>query len=358
MSKEQAPRVEGRMGKTSSLVRRTVLAAIITVGGASTCSVKDPVWVSCDYSEDCAEELPGTTCTYGICTCPTDGEQFCDGRCRPSAVCIPGGLGAGGGGGAGGSEGQCTTAADCPQPGHPRCGTATCENGVCGMELKPFGPLASQVLGDCKERICDGDGNLIELKEGSDVYNDGSQCIDSRCEGGEPVSMYFSPMTVCSENGGKACFQGECVGCIAAMGVPCAGGLVCDGIFCVQAHCVNNVWDQGAGETDVNCGGPCRPCFDGDGCKISTDCLSGACSGGACQIPTCSDGVRNGGEAGKDCGGPSCPLCPNGQECNAPSDCESNVCWTGICLPPNCNDGIKNGDETDWDCGGSCAPCP
>ncbi len=42
---------------------------------------------------------------------------------------------------------------------------------------------------------------------------------------------------------------------------------------------------QNQGETGVDCGGPCTPCF------------------------TCSDGIQNQGETGIDCGGP-CPACP------------------------------------------------
>jgi hypothetical protein len=48
---------------------------------------------------------------------------------------------------------------------------------------------------------------------------------------------------------------------------------------------------------------------------------------------TCSDGVKNQGEQGVDCGGP----------CGAPC--------------PSCADGIKNQDEVAVDCGGSCDSC-
>lgn len=48
---------------------------------------------------------------------------------------------------------------------------------------------------------------------------------------------------------------------------------------------------------------------------------------------TCSDGVKNQGEQGIDCGGPC-----------------GNVC-------PSCADGIMNQNETGVDCGGPCDPC-
>jgi hypothetical protein len=359
MRKEHALHLNGTKGRRAPWLVLCALLMTLLVGfSASTCTVADSVIESCSDSDDCGR-LPGTLCIDYMCACPGYDLSFCNGACRLATECEIGAGGAGGAGGSGGSGSACTTAADCPQPGHSRCGSATCENGVCGMELNPFGPLASQVLGDCKEILCDGFGNLVEVKEASDVYNDGAQCIDDRCEGGEPVNMLFGPGYACSENGGQYCFEGKCGECVAFMGVPCGGGLACDGVLCVQMHCVNNTWDKGDGETGHNCGGPCRPCPTGSGCYSGADCFDGVCVSGSCVPPTCSDGVRNDSETGIDCGGPpSCPRCPDGQHCKVPSDCQSDVCWTGICQPPKCNDGIKNGDETDWDCGGSCGPCP
>ena len=48
---------------------------------------------------------------------------------------------------------------------------------------------------------------------------------------------------------------------------------------------------------------------------------------------TCSDGIRNQGEFGIDCGGPCDEVCPS------------------------CADGILNQGETGIDCGGPCSPC-
>ena len=51
-------------------------------------------------------------------------------------------------------------------------------------------------------------------------------------------------------------------------------------------------------------------------------------------VPTCDDGIRNGGEEKIDCGGPCDP-----------------------CEAPTCTDKIQNQDETGVDCGGPCDPC-
>jgi len=164
-------------------------------------------------------------------------------------------------------------------------------------------------------------------------------------------------------------------------------------------------------ETDVDCGGSCDPCGDGQGCIDGADCQSLACDGGECQSPTCYDEVQNGNEDGVDCGttcpnpcgdqtectddddcrpgefctgkgtcamsscengildthetdvdcgGIDCPDCTAGGDCNVNADCDSGLCdqVAGTCTEPACDDGEQNGDETDEDCGGSCPGCP
>jgi formylglycine-generating enzyme required for sulfatase activity len=79
-------------------------------------------------------------------------------------------------------------------------------------------------------------------------------------------------------------------------------------------------------------------------------------TGGA--MPTCTDGVKNGNETGKDCGGGgTCPACPDGQGCIVGTDCMSVACSPNhVCVPAQCNDQALNGTETDIDCGGLACP--
>lgn len=58
---------------------------------------------------------------------------------------------------------------------------------------------------------------------------------------------------------------------------------------------------------------------------------------GTGSTPTCSDGIRNQGEGGIDCGGP---------------------CIRGCVIPNTCNNGAQDNGETGEDCGGPCPPCP
>ena len=60
--------------------------------------------------------------------------------------------------------------------------------------------------------------------------------------------------------------------------------------------------------------------------------------------PGCSNGKRDPGETGPDCGG-ECAPCVEGQGCVEPTDCTSSVCDENVCQPPRCGDGVTNGEE-------------
>jgi hypothetical protein len=120
--------------------------------------------------------------------------------------------------------------------------------------------------------------------------------------------------------------------------------------------CTDGILD--GDETDVDCGGSCPGCNDGEMCQEGPDCLSNVCDEGICNPPTCTDGEVNGSETDVDCGGPDCDPCDNGQMCTMGDDCQSTMCDDGTCVGPSCRDGVLNGEETDVDCGGpECDPC-
>jgi hypothetical protein len=146
---------------------------------------------------------------------------------------------------------------------------------------------------------------------------------------------------------------------------PCKTGEHCDGApDCESKVCRNNKCEDAApadgvkngDETDIDCGGSKAPaCADGKGCAIPADCTSGVCTGNVCQVPTDSDGVKNGDETGVDCGGVSPKKCPAGEGCNTTADCDNVKCDTAAhkCLAASHSDGIKNAGETGIDCGGA-----
>ena len=175
--------------------------------------------------------------------------------------------------------------------------------------------------------------------------------------------------TVCSTGTDIDC-GGTCMN-KCAVGKNCQVGSDCDSNVCTMGLCTSSSCTdkvQNGDETDVDCGGGmCPSCDDGKLCAMASDCMSGVCSGAmmgkTCQIPTCSDGIKNHGESDTDCGA-VCPmnLCDNGKICLAEGDCKSAVCTqmgtNKICQAGECNDGKMNGQETDIDCGGpTCAAC-
>ncbi len=87
--------------------------------------------------------------------------------------------------------------------------------------------------------------------------------------------------------------------------------------------------------------------------------------------PSCTDGIKNQGEADIDCGGPCSTKCANGKTCSTGTDCTSTYCNpNGLCCKfklfpkfvyllvsatPSCTDTFKNQGEADVDCGGPCS---
>ncbi|MGV8163017.1 MAG: hypothetical protein ACP5N2_06825 [Candidatus Nanoarchaeia archaeon] len=113
---------------------------------------------------------------------------------------------------------------------------------------------------------------------------------------------------------------------------------------------------QDGTETDLNCGGECPKCINGQNCIISNDCASNYCLLGVCSEPSCTDSILNGLETGTDCGG-NCDPCAIGGACIGDLDCESLNCLLGFCAEATCTDNKKDGSETDTDCGGNCSAC-
>ena len=213
-----------------------------------------------------------------------------------------------------------------------------CGGAVCGTACGDG--LACGSSSDCTSRVCAG-GVCVAPSCSDGVRNGGEAGVDCGA--------------VCVAGAGSACSAGT--GCTTH--ADCASG-VCHGGVCVSPTCYDGV--RNGVEADVDCGGPecASTCSAGRTCSVSSDCASGVCDGASlmCQPPTCTDGVRNGGESGVDCGGGAgagcVALCGVGGGCTNDGDCASGTCdtSTATCAAQTCGDGLHNGDETDVDCGG------
>ena len=126
-------------------------------------------------------------------------------------------------------------------------------------------------------------------------------------------------------------------------------------IFNVAGNlCSNGLKDNG--EQGVDCGGLCVPCNEGCKDKMAHNFDPDASlEDGSCL--TCDDGVKNGDEVAIDCGGLLCEPCEEGCiDLNAHNYNPTAKFSDGSC--ETCSDGILNGDEILTDCGGlKCEPC-
>jgi hypothetical protein len=143
-------------------------------------------------------------------------------------------------------------------------------------------------------------------------------------------------------NGGACQFGSDC-----SSGY-CHGGGYWQGSSWTFGECRTPVCSDGVKnglETDQDCGGPCAPCATHHTCLTASDCQSAVCATscapsaeclpgaqGICAAPTCMDGIRNGNETDRDCGGGSCMPCDQGQRCSTASDCSSYTCLDSVCV--------------------------
>jgi hypothetical protein len=106
--------------------------------------------------------------------------------------------------------------------------------------------------------------------------------------------------------------------------IPCATGNCALGT--PAATCFDRIVD--GDESDVDCGGACRPCARGAACREAGDCQSQSCNG-TCGPVSCSNGVHDGFETDVDCGW-NCGKCATGRQCRRNDDCESLRCSGGL----------------------------
>ena len=221
--------------------------------------------------------------------------------------------------------GTCPTCADMQ-----KCTAATdCQSGVCdGSTAKTCTPPT------CSDSVKNGDESDVDCG-GPACTGAGKKCADTNgCNEDNDCTNAWCKAGACASN---------------------------------PTHCTNSSLDSASGETDIDCGGPCKgKCDAAMGCAKSDDCKSQICDTAAttpvCKAATCTDLVKNGDETDVDCGGATCvaasKTCINGLGCAAHTDCTNGYCnpGSGKCdtEPATCIDKVKSGDESDIDCGGSC----
>ena len=118
--------------------------------------------------------------------------------------------------------------------------------------------------------------------------------------------------------------------------------------------CSNGLKD--GGEEGIDCGPTCTPCIIGCTDQNSHNYnINAQIDDGNCE--TCGDNILNGDEIAMDCGGSLCAPCIEGcMDENAHNYIPEAQVSSGDC--ETCNDNVQNSDEAGIDCGGArCVPC-
>jgi hypothetical protein len=289
--------------------------------------------------------------------------------CGPEFELLPetGGEGGSGGGGTpsgstnstGSMPDECADVSNCPGANFG-CVQRSCQDKVCVTTVVPVSEKSfSQIYGDCKVTTCNDMGQPSDANDDTDAYDDGNSCTTDACNNGVPKNTIVMLGLACN-NGvpGKCDATGACVDCVDNS--VCLGTQFCSSAGkCIPNECKNGV--QNGDESAKDCGGTkCTPCVDGLACNGPKDCASAVCDSTkkTCTAPACNDNVKNGTETDTDCGGSMCAPCVTNYICKLATDCKSRVCMKGSCQEPLCTDGVLNGNESGIDCGGpTCGSC-
>ncbi len=206
------------------------------------------------------------------------------------------------------------------------CKKATCGDGLVheGVEECDDGNVdnGDTCVAGCKLASC-GDGFVgpgEACDDGNDINDDecNNECALGTCGNGQ-----IDIGEECddgNDNNTDACLN-TCLNAICGDGVvwpgggeECDDGNQIDDDACTNECLLNEPGDdcqdnqQNGDETDVDCGGSCKPCDDGKVCKANPDCASGNCDNGTCQPddgvelmpPNCGDAMVNAAQVWND----------------------------------------------------------
>src|SRR5215467_11554357 len=92
--------------------------------------------------------------------------------------------------------GECVYDIDCP--GDPACITKSCVSGHCNVAPIPDNePSTVQIAGDCKKALCDGNGNVKDTVDDTDLPTVSGDCTLATCTNGVPYAGPAQAGTSC-----------------------------------------------------------------------------------------------------------------------------------------------------------------
>jgi alpha-tubulin suppressor-like RCC1 family protein len=187
-------------------------------------------------------------------------------------------------------------------------------------EVPPLGPPTTASSGSGGSSIPCTDATAVE------ACGPSTDCLSATCGAGDTC-------TYATSKKGTLCDDGA------------TGATVCDGKgLCVPPSCLDG--EKGAAETDVDCGGPCGPCPDGDVCAKNADCDGGYCGPSeAIGVTVCQPCSQHDDcNADRHCD-PATKRCiadkTSGATCDARAECVGDACVDGFCCDTACDDGCS-----------------
>ncbi|HEY2901509.1 MAG TPA: hypothetical protein VGL59_13090 [Polyangia bacterium] len=210
---------------------------------------------------------------------------------------------------------QCNVASDCGASND--CRTYSCSaQGVCSVNFAASGTvLTPQPAHNCKKAECDGQGNIMQVNDDTNLPDDGNLCTTDVCTNGTPSNPAEPTTTACGTN--QHCDgAGQCAGC--AVPSDC-GTNPCLIYSCSNNACGSSAAAQGtvvAGQTPNDC--KQKQC-DGNGSVINVnfDSDTPVDDGNVCTVEGCSNG------AGTSTPAPTTTACSTngGTHCNGAGMC-------------------------------------
>ena len=281
---------------------------VCTSGGGRACDGNGKC-AACVGADDCPRFVSActvSTCTSSMCgsasapkgtVCTDNGGRLCDG----TGTCV-----------------GCVAPTDCPAQ-TTVCKVNTCTSSTCGTVNAAKGTACTDNGGV----VCDGTGQCVPV-HCTDATTDADE-TDTDCGGSCGATCKdTAPQQKCLVNG-------DCISGVCKPGV----------LLCQPPTCGDGV--KNGNETDVDCGGAgfngapaCPACADKKHCAKNTDCVHLICFGaGPGTCVSCVDAAKDGNETDVDCGGIVCDLqgktCALTKGCASGTDCASGYCAGGTC---------------------------
>lgn len=309
---------------------------------------------TCALSSDCANNH----CVDGFCC-----QEACSGLCKACSVSKKGG----------GQNGICGNIPlgqdpdqECIKQDQSTCGNSG--TGCDGMgdcaKYSAGVPVPDQVIGDCHEKQCDGDGHVDDVVKDSDKPNDGNSCTADVCANGQPQSTPKNEGDTCSENNGSVCNNsGKCVECISPNNClgkdtecqlrACKAGGVCGFVFTPSGTPLST---QIPGDCHVSqcdgSGGIVDAIKDSDINDDNNACTFDVCINGVASHPFTDSGSACNKNGNKFCDGSGqCVQCVVPATCpGQDNECQTRTCTAGVCGTSFISAGTPTSTQTPGDC--------